>query len=42
MEDFWNGMEMKWKKIASIEYGKIIFDSILYHALRNCGYFNRK
>ena len=33
MEDFWYGMEMKWKKIASMEYGKIVFHSIPYHAL---------
>ena len=35
MEDFWYGMEMEWKKIASMEYGKIIFHSIPYHALVN-------
>ena len=35
MEDFWYGMEMEWKKIASMEYGKIIFHSIPYHALLN-------
>ena len=34
----WNGrflfgMEMKWKKVASMEYGKIVFHSIPYHAL---------
>ena len=28
MEDFWYGMEMEWKKIASMEYGKIVFHSI--------------
>ena len=30
MEDFWYGMEMEWKKIASVsmEYGKIVFHSI--------------
>ena len=33
MEDFWYGMEMEWKKIASMEYGKIVFHSISYHAL---------
>ena len=33
MEDFLYGMEMKRKKIASMEYGKIVFDSIPYHAL---------
>ena len=33
MEDFWYGMEMEWKKIASMEYGKIFFHSIPYHAL---------
>ena len=27
------GMEMEWKKIASMEYGKIVFHSIPYHAL---------
>ena len=26
-------MEWKWKKIAGMEYGKIIFYSIPYHAL---------
>ena len=24
---------MEWKKIASMKYGKIVFHSILYHAL---------
>ena len=33
MEGFWHGMEMKWKKIASMEYGKIVFHSFSYHAL---------
>ena len=33
MEDFWYGMKMEWKKIASMEYGKIVFHSISYHAL---------
>ena len=33
MEDFWYGMEMEWKKIAIMEYGKIVFHSISYHAL---------
>ena len=33
MEDFWYGMEMEWKKIASMEYGKIVFHSIPYHVL---------
>ena len=27
MEDFWYGMEMEWKKTASMEYGKIVFHS---------------
>ena len=27
-------MELEWKKISSIEYGKIVFHSIPYHALR--------
>ena len=27
------GMEMEWKKIASMEYEKIVFHSISYHAL---------
>ena len=26
-------MEMEWKKIASMEFGKIVFHSIPYHAL---------
>ena len=30
---FFYGMEMEWKKIATIEYGKIVFHSIPYHAL---------
>ena len=33
MEDFWYGMEMEWKKIAIMDYGKIVFHSIPYHAL---------
>ena len=33
MEDFRYGMEMEWKKIASMEHGKIVFHSIPYHAL---------
>ena len=33
MKDFWYGMEMEWKKISSIEYGKTVFHSIPYHAL---------
>ena len=35
MEDFRYGMEMEmeWKKIASMEYGKIVFHSIPYQAL---------
>ena len=33
MENFWYGMEMQWKKIARMEYGKIIFHFIPYHAL---------
>ena len=28
MEDFQHGMEMEWKKIASMKYGKIVFHSI--------------
>ena len=28
MEDFRYGMEMEWKKIACMEYGKIVFHSI--------------
>ena len=28
MEDFWYGMELEWNKIASMEYGKIVFHSI--------------
>ena len=33
MEDFTYGMEMEWKKIASMEYEKTVFHSIPYHAL---------
>ena len=29
----WKIFSMEWKKIASMKYGKIIFHSILYHAL---------
>ena len=32
-EDFRYGMEMEWKKIASMEYGKIVFHSIPYHTM---------
>ena len=39
MEDFWYRMEMEWKKIASMEYGKIVFHSIPYHALALIGEF---
>ena len=28
MEDFGYGMEIEWKKIASMEYGKIVFHSV--------------
>ena len=34
MEDFWYGMEMEWKKIANMEYGKIVFHSIPCPAFR--------
>ena len=33
MKDFLYGMETEWKKIASMEYGKIAFNFIQYHAL---------
>ena len=33
MEDFWFRMEMEWKKIASMDYGKIVFHPIPYHAV---------
>ena len=36
MKDFCYGMEMEWKKIASMEYRKIVFHSIPYHALAPC------
>ena len=42
MEDFWYGMEMEWKKIKSMKYGKIVFHSIPYHALPFYNYFNIK
>ena len=29
----WKILSMEWKKIASMEYGKIVFHSIPYHAL---------
>ena len=29
----WKIFTMEWKKIASMEYGKIVFHSIPYHAL---------
>ena len=28
MDDFWYGIEIEWKKIASMEYGKIVFHSM--------------
>ena len=34
MEKFWYGMKMEQKKISSTEYEKIVFHSIVYHALR--------
>ena len=33
MEDFKYEMDTEWQKIASMEYGKIVFHSISYHAL---------
>ena len=36
MEDFWYAMKMEWKKISSMEYEKIVFNSIPYHALAGC------
>ena len=30
----WKIFSMEWKKIASMEYGKIVFHSIPYHALQ--------
>ena len=32
----WKIFSMEWKKIASVEYGKIVFHSIPYHALPKC------
>ena len=29
----WKNFRMEWKKIAGMDYGKIIFYSISYHAL---------
>ena len=29
----WKIFSMEWKKIASMEYGKMVFHSISYHAL---------
>ena len=29
----WKIVSMEWKKIASMEYGKIVFNSIPYHAM---------
>ena len=29
----WKALSMEWKKIVSMEYGKIVFHSIPYHAL---------
>ena len=29
----WKIFSMEWKKIASMEYGKIVFHSIPYHTL---------
>ena len=31
--NFQYGMEMEWKKIAKMKYGKIVFHSITYHPL---------
>ena len=28
----WKSLSLEWKKIDSMEYGKIVFPSILYHA----------
>ena len=36
MGDFWYGMEMEWKKMVGMEYGKIVFYSIPYDALTKC------
>ena len=36
IEDLWYGMEMEWKKIASMEYGKIIFHSIPCPGCKQC------
>ena len=33
MEDIKYGMDIEWKKIASMEYGIIVFHSIPLHAL---------
>ena len=33
MEDFQYGMDMEWKKIACMEYGKIVFRYNPFHAL---------
>ena len=35
----WKIFSMEWKKIVSMEYGKIIFHSIPYHALTHGGDF---
>ena len=33
----WKIFSMEWKKIASMEHGKIVFHSIPYHALKPRG-----
>ena len=33
----WKIFSMEWKKILSMEYGKIVFHSIPYHVLNKCG-----
>ena len=38
---FQHGMEMEWKKIASKEYGKIVFHSISFHTMP-CGQHKSK
>ena len=42
MEDFWCGIEMEWKKIASMEYGKIVFHTMPWRTFRARRHFEIK
>ena len=40
MKDFQYGMEMEWKEIGSMEYGKIVFHSNPYQALAKSTFYS--